>query len=249
MLIQQTLSQMRFLRLNAMAEAFDQQRDRPELQTLSFEDRLAMLVETECLARDSRRINRLLKTAKLKFNAAPEDIDYRDSRGLDRRQVASLLGCDWIGRGQNLIVTGPTGAGKTWLTCAFGVQAIRRAHVVAYRRLPRLLEEIEIAREDGSLPKLRAQFAKTKLLILDDWGVVKLTARGRQDLLEVVDDRVGTQSLSVAITSQIPVVDWHTYLGDPTIADAIMDRIVHNAHRIELKGESMRKRMGKLGDA
>lgn len=239
MLVQQTLSQLRMLRLNAMAEALEHQQNRPALQELSFEDRLAMLVEIECQARDGRRIDRLLKKARLKVSAAPEDIDYRTSRGIDKRQISSLLAGDWIQRGQNLIVTGPTGAGKTWLACAFGLQATRQGVTVAYRRLPRLLEEIEIAREDGSLPKFRTQLQKTRMLILDDWGVSKMTARGRQDLLEVIDDRVGV--LSIVITSQMPVAEWHVYIGEPTIADAILDRIVHNAHRVELKGDSMRK--------
>lgn len=245
MLSNQTTSKLRSLRLHAMAEALDLQGERPAMLDLSFEDRLAMLVDIECQSRDTRRINRLLKSSKLKIKASPEDIDYRPDRGIDKRQLSSLFGCEWIERGQNLIVTGPTGAGKTWLTCALGHQAIRRGHVVAYHRLPRLLEDIEIAREDGSLPKLRAQMIKSKLLILDDWGVAKITARGRQDLLEVIDDRVG--NLSLAITSQMPVAEWHACIGDPTIADAILDRIVHNAHRIELKGESMRKRLATPG--
>ncbi|OZB58780.1 MAG: AAA family ATPase [Thiomonas sp. 13-66-29] len=240
MLIQQTLTQLRGLRLHAMADALEHQCDRSALQALSFEERLAMLVEVECQSRDTRRIGRLLKTAKLKIQASPEDIDYGSSRGLDKRQIASLLGGDWIQRGQNLIVTGATGVGKTWLACAFGQQAVRQGHAVAYHRLPRLLEEVDIAREDGSLPKLRAQLARARLLILDDWGVAKLTPRGRQELLEIVDDRVGT--LSLVITAQMPIAEWHACIGEPTIADAILDRVVHNAHRIELKGDSMRKR-------
>lgn len=240
MLIQQTLGQLRGLRLYAMAEAFEHQCERAVLQELSFEDRLAMLIEVEYQARDARRIDRLLKSAKLKVQASLEDIDYDGGRGIDKRQIASLLGCDWIQRGQNLILTGPTGAGKTWLACAFGHEAVRRGNVVAYYRLPRLLEDIEIARHDGSLPKLRAQLLKTRLLILDDWGVAKMSARGRQDLLEVIDDRVGSQS--VLITAQMPVSEWYAYIDEPTIADAILDRIVHAAHKVELKGESMRKK-------
>jgi len=240
MLIQQTMQQLRALRLNAMAEALERQGDRPSTDELPFVDRLSMLVEIELQSRDTRRMQRHLKLAKLKVAASPEDIDYGPSRGVDKRQVASLLSCDWIARNQNLIITGPTGAGKTWLACAFGHQAIRQGMTVCYRRLPRLMEEIEIGREDGSLPKLRATLAKAKVLVLDDWGVVKLTTRQREDLLEVIDDRIGTSSLIV--TAQIPVSEWYGYLGDPTLADAILDRIVHNAHRIELKGESMRKR-------
>ena len=240
MLIQQTLQGLRDLRLNAMAEAFEQQRGNPALQDLPFEDRLAMLVDHERQARESRRIGRLLKFARLKASeAAVEDIDFRASRGLDKRQLTALMTCDWASKGQNLIFTGPTGVGKTWLACAYANAAARRGLPVLYRRLPRLLEEMEIAREDGSLLKLRQQLARTRVLVLDDWGVCTLTNQGRQDLLEIVDDRGGT--LSTVITSQLPVSDWHGYLGEPTLADAILDRLVHAAHRIALKGESMRK--------
>lgn len=240
MFMQQTIQGLRGLRLNAMAVAFEQQRANPALQDLPFEDRLAMLVDHELQARDSNRVQRLLKTARLKAsNAAVEDIDFRASRGLDKRQITSLMNCDWVHKAQNLIFTGPTGVGKTWMACAFANQAARRSLPVLYRRLPRLLEEMEIAREDGSLHKLRQQLIKVRVLVLDDWGVCSLTSQGRQDLLEIVDDRVGV--LSTVITSQLPVSDWHTYLGEPTIADAILDRLVHSAHRIGLKGESMRK--------
>ncbi len=240
MLIQQTIQGLRSLRLNAMAEAFEQQRGNPSLQELPFEDRMAMLVDHERQARESRRVQRLLKSARLKSaSASVEDIDFRASRGLDKRQVTGLMSCDWVVKGQNLIFTGPTGAGKTWLACAFANLAARCGLPVLYRRLPRLLEEMEIAREDGSLLKLRQQLARSRVLVLDDWGVCQLTTQGREDLLEIIDDRVGT--LSTVITSQLPVSDWHTYLGEPTIADAILDRLVHAAHRIALKGESMRK--------
>lgn len=248
MLAQQTLQGLRYLRLNAMADAFEQQRSNPALQELPFEDRLAMLVDHECQSREARRVNRLIKAAKLKASgAAVEDIDFRTSRGLDKRQVTSLMGCDWIVKGQNLILTGPTGVGKTWIACAFANQAARRGMPVLYRRLPRLLEDMAIAREDGSLHRLRQQLSKARLLVLDDWGVVTLTSQGRQDLLEIVDDRVGM--LSTVITSQLPVDAWHTYLGEPTLADAILDRLVHTAHRIALKGESMRKLKSDLGRA
>lgn len=240
MLIQQTIQGLRALRLNAMADAFEQQRGNPALQDLPFEDRLAMLVDHERQARESRRVSRLLKTARLKASeAAVEDIDYRASRGLDKRQLTSLMSCDWVSKGQNLIFTGPTGVGKTWLACAFANLAARRGWPVLYRRLPRLLEEMEIAREDGSLHKLRQQLARTRVLVIDDWGVCSLSNQGRQDLLEVVDDRVAT--LSTVITSQLPIGEWHGYLGEPTLADAILDRLVHAAHQIALRGDSMRK--------
>lgn len=245
MLVQQTLQSLRQLRLHAMAEAFEQQRGSAALQELPFEDRLAMLVDQECQSRVTSRINRLLKAAKLKASsAAMEDIDFRAGRGLDKRQITSLMSCDWIAKSQNLILTGPTGVGKTWIACAFANQAARRGLPVVYRRLPRLLEEMAVAREDGSLHKFRHQLTKARLLVLDDWGVVTLTSQGRQDLLEIVDDRVGT--LSTVITSQLPVDGWHTYLGEPTLADAILDRLVHAAHRIALKGESMRKLKSEL---
>lgn len=236
---QHTLNSLRELKLEGMAEALERQHAHPSLQDQSFDDRLAQLVDAERLTRDNRRLARLLKQARLKIDACVEDIDYRVGRGIDKSQVQGLLGCDWITQHQNLIITGPTGAGKTWLACAFAHQAARRGLPVLYRRLPRLLEDLEIARETGHLTNTRAQLARMKLLVLDDWGVTPLGRRARQDLLEVIDDRVN--SGSIAITSQLPIAEWHGYLGEPTIADAILDRIIHSAHRIQLQGESMRK--------
>lgn len=241
MLYQQTQEQLRALKLHGMAAGNESQRDNTALQALGFDERFGMLVEAEVHDRRQRRQARLLRAAKLKEpNACPEDIDYGTRRGLDRSLVASLLDCEWVTRGQHLIVTGPTGVGKTWLACAFGQQAARRGLTVSYRRLVRLLEDAEVARGDGSLPKLRTQLANTRLVILDDWAVAPISVRGRQDLLEFVEDRSGSGSL--VITSQLPVDQWHDYIGEPTLADAILDRIVHRAHRIVLKGDSMRKR-------
>jgi len=239
MLIENTFEVLRRLRLHGMAEAFERQRASSTLQDLPFDDRFSMLVDAEHSQREGRRMARLLKSAQMKISAAPEDVDFRTARGLDKRKFSSLLGCDWIASAQHLIVTGPTGVGKTWLTCALGQQAVRKGLPVAYRRFSRLLEEFEISRADGSLPKLRQQLAKVRLLILDDWGLAPLGARHRQDLLDLVDDCHG--AVSLAFTSQLPVEKWHDYIGDPTIADAVLDRVVHAAHRIELKGESMRK--------
>ena len=180
----------------------------------------------------------MLKNARLKHNACVEDIDYRSGRGLDKAVTASLIGCDWIRQAQNLILTGATGCGKTWLACALGNQVCRQGMSVLYVRTSRFLEEMKLAHSDGSFRKRLMQIAKVDMLILDDWGLSSLTQSERQDLLELIDDRTKKSTL---ITSQIPVKAWHEVIGEPTLADAILDRIVHRAHTIELTGESMRK--------
>lgn len=240
MLIQQTISQLKHLKLSGMAMALERQTIMPHLQALSFDERLGMLVDEENSYRENRRLDRLLKAAKMKFSSAcMEDIDYSGRRGLDKGLVAGLLSCEWIRHHQNILITGATGCGKTWLGCAFGNQAARKGLHVLYRRTPRLLESLEVAHADGSLPKLRLQLAKADLLILDDWGLAPLNALARNDLLEIIDDRVGCSS--TIITSQLPVDAWHSYIGDPTLADAILDRLIHTSHRLPLKGDSMRK--------
>jgi DNA replication protein DnaC len=237
-MLQQTLEQLRTLRLTGMADALAQQAEQPATHELAFEQRLALLVDREVLHRENRRLARLLKTAKLRVDACVEDIDYRYPRGLDKAQMAALASCEWIGEALNLCLTGPTGCGKTWLACALGNQACRRGYSTRYLRLPRLTEQLRIAHGDGTYPRLMNQLLRTDLLILDDWGLQKLTGPQRQDLMEVIEDRHGRRSTLIA--SQLPTQHWHDYIGEATLADAILDRLLHRAHRINLTGQSMR---------
>lgn len=239
MLKRQTMDGLKTLRLHGMATAIDDQSTNTAIQTLSFDERLGLLIDAELHDRENRRLKRLLKAAKFKVSACPEDINYKAHRGLDRQVMANLSTCDWINKSLNTIFTGSTGVGKTWLACALGQQAARKGYSVLYKRLSRLMEDLEIAYGDGSLVKERAKIAKMDLLILDDWALAPLTARGRHELLELIDDRIGTGS--ILITSQLPIDQWHEYIGEPTVADAILDRLVHRAHRVELRGESLRK--------
>ncbi|MDH5648559.1 MAG: IS21-like element helper ATPase IstB [Gammaproteobacteria bacterium] len=241
MLIQQTIDNLRALKLNGMARALEEQRGNASLQELGFEERFGLCVEAQVYERNNKKQQRLYRAAKLKVSACPEDIDFRAKRGLDRQVAANLATCDWIERHLNAIITGPTGVGKTWLGCAFGQQATRKGFSVIYTRLSRLLEDLEIAVGDGSIIKLRNKLARVDLLILDDWALAPMTNRGRHELLELIDDRIGGGS--ILITSQLPVDQWHEYIGDPTVADAILDRLVHRAHRIELRGDSLRKNL------
>lgn len=245
MTLQHTMEQLQELRLTGMRDGLEHQLTQTTYTELNFEQRLAHLVGAESSHRDSQRLRRLLKNARLKVAAEPEAIDYRPSRGLDRAMTAELLTCGWIERQQNLLITGQTGTGKTWLACAFGVQAARKGLTVAYKRVGRLLEELEVAHADGSLGKLRGHLAKAKLLILDDFGLAPLSTRGRNDLLEILDDRVGSGSTIVA--GQMPIKEWHAFINDPALADAILDRLIHSSHKLALKGESMRKRKAAAG--
>jgi DNA replication protein DnaC len=216
----------------------------PDIETLSFEERLGLLADREITEREDRRLKTRLRQAKLKHNACIEDVDYRAPRGLDKALILQLASCRWVHEGLNLIINGPTGVGKTWIACAMAQKACREGYTALYLRLPRLFEELSLAHGDGRFPKLMAAFAKTDLIVLDDWGLAKLTAEQRRDLLELLDDRHGNRS--TLVTSQLPVEHWHETIGDPTLADAILDRLIHNAYRIKLKGESMRKRHAKL---
>lgn len=239
MLVNPTIERLRQMHLYGMVAALEEQRGSASTQSLTFEERLGLCVDAEFHDREDRRLKRLLSAAKLKVAACPEDVDFRAARGLDRQVFSALTTCDWIEKSLNTIITGPTGVGKTWIACALGQQAARKGYSVVYKRLSRLLEELEIAYADGSLGKVRSKLAKTQLIILDDWALAPMTVRGRHELLELVDDHLDTGSF--LITSQLPVEQWHDYLGDPTVADAILDRLVHKAHRIELRGESLRK--------
>ena len=240
MLQQHTLDQLRSLRLDGMIAALADTATLLAAEALPFDQRLAMLVQRELDWRDGKRVARLLKAARLKVGSAcVEDIDWRASRGLDRHLVTALAGGDWIRHGRNVLVTGATGCGKTWLGCALAQQAARQGFSVLYTRATRLLQELQVAHGDGSFSRRLAQLARLDLLVLDDLAIAPITAPERQDLLELLDDRVGSRS--TLITSQLPTSAWHAWLAEPTIADAIMDRLLHGSHTIALKGESMRK--------
>jgi DNA replication protein DnaC len=203
-----------------------------------------LLVDREAVDRESRRLTTRLRKAKLRQNACIEDIDFRQPRGLDKSLITRLADCQWIKNHQNLIITGPTGAGKSYLACAFAQKACREGYSVVYQRISRLFEDLSLAKGDGRYIKMLTGFAKTDLLVLDDFGLAKLNQEQRHDLLEIFEDRHGLKSMMV--TSQLPVEIWHEQIGDPTLADAILDRLVHNAHKIQLKGGSMRKRKANL---
>jgi len=239
MLIEQTIEKLYAMKLNGMVDALKDQIQQASSHDLSFEDRFALLVDRQWIWKEDRRMKRLLQNAHLKINGCIEDIDYKAPRGLDKSVILSLANCDWITRAQNIIITGPTGVGKTYLACALANRACRKGFAAFYIRLPRLFQEIAIARADGSYPKLMKKLLKAKALILDDFGLAPMTTPERRDLLEVIEDRHG--NASTIVTTQLPIEHWHENIRDPTIADAILDRLVHNAHKINLKGESMRK--------
>jgi len=239
MLHQQTIAQLRELKLTGMADALQRQSEQPASSELSFEQRLALLVQHECDHRHERRSTRLLQQARLKYpQAAIEDFDTRPSRGIERSRFTSLALSDWSRAGHTIILTGATGCGKTWLACALAQYACRQGHSTRYLRVPRLAEEVRTLRAAGSYTKWLLQLAKAQVLVLDDWGLVGLDALTREALMEILDDRAGARA--TLVTSQLPVEHWHAWLGDPALADAMLDRLLPQAHRIVLKGESLR---------
>jgi len=239
MLNEQTIEKLYHMKLNGMAEAFKEQLLQTDLSELSFEERFALLVDRHWTWKEDRRMKRLLSQAKLKINACIEDIDYKAPRGLQKSLILQLASCDWIRNAHNVIVIGPTGAGKTYLACALANRACRMGLSAFYIRIPKLFQDLAIARADGSYPKVMKKLVKAKVLVLDDLGLSPMSAQERRDLLEVVEDRHGLVSTIVA--AQLPIEHWHENIRDPTIADAVLDRLVHNAYKINLKGESMRK--------
>lgn len=246
-MIEQTLNQLRQLKLQGMATALMSQLEQPgTYEALSFEERLQLLSDQECQVREQRKQQRLIKAARFKIAAHARAIDYQHPRGLKQSLMASLLPCDWLSKQQNLLVTGPCGSGKTYLACALGHTACMKGYRVKYYRLSRLLLELVQAKADGSYSKALQGLAKLDLLILDDWGLEPLKGAQRNDLMEIMDDRHG--SSSTTIISQLPTDQWYQSIGDNTLADAILDRLMHNAHRIKLKGESMRKAQANLTD-
>lgn len=244
MLHHPTLDKLHTLKLTGMAAALADQSAAPDITDLSFEERLGLLVDREMTERENRRMSSRLRQARLRHNAILEDLDYHSPRGLDKGLIQSLTSCQWVKEHLNVLITGPTGVGKTWLACALAHKACREGNTARYVRLTRLLRELSIAKGDGQYAKLLTNLAKVDVLILDDWGLMKLSAENRRDLLEVLEDRHGRRS--TIATSQLPIEEWHGVIGDATLADAILDRLVHNAYKINLRGESMRKRHAKL---
>jgi len=234
-----TVDKLRDLSLMGMVRAFEEQTAKADYQALTFEERLGLMVDVELEERENRRLFRYLKSAKLRDNACIEDIDFHKSRGLERSLILELAECRWISAHQNALVIGATGVGKTYVACALAQAAIRRGHTALYLRFPRMIDELAVARVDGRLPRLLAAWARVEVLVLDDFAMQQLANQQAADLLEVIEDRA--QRRSTVVTSQLPVKLWHELLGDPTVADAILDRLVHNAHRIELRGETRRR--------
>jgi DNA replication protein DnaC len=239
MLTHQTLEKLAALRLEGMAQALEEQRRQADITQLDFEQRLALLVERQWQWRQNRALDARLRRAQLKVAASLEDIDYRHPRGLKRDQLEQLRAVQWVAQHRNCLITGPTGSGKTYVACALAHQACRDGHRVGYYYAPKLFRELQTAQADGSLPALLKKLLRAALLVIDDFGLAAVTGKQYRDLLEILDDRHGAGS--TLVTSQFPVDQWHGVINDATVADAILDRLVHNAYRIDLKGESLRR--------
>ena len=247
MLNHQTMDQLMALRLEGMAQALEEQRRQADISQLDFEERFALLVERQWLWRENRSLAARLHHAQLKVSASLEDIDYRHPRGLKRAQIEQLRASQWVAQHRNCLITGPTGSGKTYLACALAQQACRDGHRVCYYYAPKLFRELQNAQVDGSLLKLLKRLNRAALIVIDDFGLAAVAGKQYRDLLEILDDRQG--SGSTLITSQFPVDQWHAVINDATVADAILDRLVHNAYRLELNGESLRKTRPSLNPA
>ncbi len=246
MLTHPLLDKLRQLRCQGMLESLQEQLQQVDMQSLSFEDRVSLMIDREWWLRENNRIKKRLKNANLRQMASMEDIDYDPTRGLSKAVMQTLSFCQWIREHQNLLLIGPTGTGKSFLASALGHKACLEGFTVRYMRCPRLFQELALAKGDGRYLKLIQQISKSQVLILDDWGVSPMDEGHRRDLLEILDDR--HQCASTIVTSQLPLKHWHDFIGDPTLADAILDRLIHNAHKIELKGESMRKKNNNLNE-
>jgi len=240
MLNQPTLEKLQTMKLHGMAEAFRAQLETTDASQLSFEERFAMLVDHRWSWKENRALARRLRAAKLKERGVIEDIDYQHPRGLDRKMIRTLASSEWVRQHQNLLLIGPTGIGKTWLGCALAQKACRDGFTILHKRSSELFRELAVAHVDGSFGRLLTKLARIDILVLDDFAMAPLKDSERRDFLELCDDRY--QRRSIILTSQLPLAHWHEQIGDPTLADSILDRLVHNAYRIELNGESMRKK-------
>src|ERR1700674_4911773 len=246
MLNQQTVEKLHAMKLHGMADAFHTQLETTDAGQLSFEERFALLVDQQWLWKENRALARRLISARLKERGVMEDIDYQHPRGLDRKFMRTLSSSEWVRQNQNILLIGPTGIGKSWLACALAQKACRDGFSVMHKRTAELFRELAVAHVDGSIGRVLLKWSRVDVLVLDDFAMAPLKDGERRDFLEICDDRY--QRRSIILTSQLPVAHWHEQIGDPTVADSILDRLVHNSHRIELKGESMRKKKRKPGE-